>query len=79
MKSETVQVRLDPQLTELVHAAVKRTGLNKSELLRQGLRRGVPEVLRRLGGPGGTLVDALLDMKGLEIPPRRHAPSKRRI
>jgi len=67
-------------LRALVNQAVRRTGLTKSEVLRQGLRKGVPEIVRALEGPPKrrTLVDALLGLKGLEIPGRR-CPMKRRL
>jgi len=79
MKSAVLHIRVDPGLTSLIDQAVQRTGLTKSEVLRQGLRRGVPEVIRALEGPPKrTLVDALLEMKGLEIP-ERHYPTKRRL
>ena len=78
MKSNTVQIRIEPELTALVNDAVSRTGLSKSEVLRQGLRKGVPEVVCALEGPPRkTLVDALLEMKGLEIPERRHRMRRR--
>lgn len=79
MKSDTLQIRLEPELTALVKQAVRRTGLTKSEILRQGLRKGVPEIVRALEGPlkRKTLVDALLDMKGLEIPERRWRMKRR--
>jgi hypothetical protein len=73
MKTESLQLRIGPDLNALINRAVKQTGLSKSEVLRQGLRKGVPEVVRALsGGPKATLVDALLDLKGLEIQERRH-------
>ena len=79
VKNDVLQIRIEPGLTALIDQAVKRTGLNKSEVLRQGLRKGVPEVIRALEGPPKrTLVDALLDMKGLDISERRH-PMKRRL
>ncbi len=79
MKKDTLQIRLEPKLTALVNQAARRTGLSESEVLRQGLRKGLPEVVRALEGPPKrkTLVDALLEMKGLEIPERRW-PMKRR-
>jgi hypothetical protein len=60
-------------LRALVNQAIRRTGLSKNEVVRQGLRRGLPEIVRPMKGPpkGRTLVDALLEMKGLEIPDRR--------
>jgi len=80
MKTDTLQIRLEPDLTALVNRAVRRTGLTKSEVLRQGLRRGVPEIVCALGGgpKKRTLVDALLELKGLEIP-ERHCPMKGRL
>jgi Ribbon-helix-helix protein, copG family len=79
MKNDVLQIRLEPELTALIRQAVQRTGLTKSEVLRQGLRKGVPELVRALeGSPKKTLLDALLDMRGLEIP-ERHYPMKRRL
>jgi hypothetical protein len=79
MKQNVVQIRIEPELTALIEEAVERTGLTRSELLRQGLRKGVPEVVRALGGaPKRTLVDALREMKGLEIP-ERSSGMKRRL
>jgi hypothetical protein len=40
MKKDTLQIRLEPDLTALIKQAVQRTGLSKSEVLRQGLRKG---------------------------------------
>ena len=78
MKTSTVQIRIEPELELLIKAAAHQTGLSKSEVLRQGLRKGVPQVARALSGsPRKTLVDALREFKGLEIPERRH-PMKRR-
>lgn len=72
MKKDTFQIRLEPELTAMVNHAARRTGLTKSEVLRQGLRKGVPEIVRalELSSKRRTLVDALLEMKGLEIPGR---------
>jgi hypothetical protein len=73
MKRDTLQMHFDRELRALVNQAVRRTGLSKSEVVRQGLRKGVPEIVCALKGSPKrrTLVDALLDMKGLVIPSRR--------
>jgi len=79
MKNDILQIRIEPELTAIINRAVQRTGLSKSEVLRQGLRKGVPEVIRALETPPKrSLLDALLDMKGLEIP-QRHSRMKRRL
>jgi hypothetical protein len=73
MKSCVVQIRIEPELDVLIKDTADRTGLSKSEVLRQGLRKGVPQVARALGHrPKRTLIDALREFKGLEIPERRH-------
>ena len=78
MKKELLQIRLEPELKLLITHAVQRTGLSKSEVLRQGLRKGIPEVISALEAPPRkTIVHALLDMKGLEIPERRHQMKRR--
>ena len=78
MKKELIQIRLEPELSLLISDAVRRTGLNKSEVLRQALRKGVPEVVSALcAGPRRTLIHALLEMKGLDIPERRHRMKRR--
>jgi hypothetical protein len=78
LKTAVLQIRVEAGLNELIDEAAAQTGLSKSEVLRQGLRQGVPQVVRALGGaPKRTLLDALRELKGLEIPERRH-PMKRR-
>jgi hypothetical protein len=79
MKNAVLQIRIEPEMTALITQAVLRTGLTKSEVLRQGLRKGVPEVIRALEEPPRKmLVDALLELKGLELPERR-CRGKRRL
>jgi len=80
LKKLTTKIHFDAELTALVKQAVRRTGLSKSEVVRRGLRKGLPEVARvtKRASKGRTLVDALLGMKGLEIPERR-CPMKRRF
>jgi hypothetical protein len=78
MKSDLLQIRVGSDLTRLINNAVQRTGLKRSEVMRQGLRKGVPEVVRALERcPRKTLVDALFEFKGLEIPERRHRMKRR--
>lgn len=78
MKKQLLQIRVEPELSLLVRDAIQQTGLTKSEVLRQGLRKGIPEIINALGTPPRkTLIDALLDMKGLEIPERRHRMRRR--
>ena len=78
MKTMVVQIRIEPELAALINDAAGQTGLSKSEVLRQGLRKGVPQVARALGHrPKRTFIDALREFKGLEISERRH-PMKRR-
>jgi hypothetical protein len=78
VKSTVLQIRVEPELEALINDAAHVTGLSKSEVLRQGLRKGVPQVTRALGHrKKKTLLDALRQLKGLEIP-ERHYPMKRR-
>ena len=78
MKTSVVQIRIEPKLAALINEAADQTGLSKSEVLRQGLRKGVPQVARALGNrPKRTLLDALREFKGVEIP-ERYYPMKRR-
>lgn len=78
MKKELLQIRLEPELSLLVKDAVQRTGLSKSEVLRQGLRKGIPELISALAAPPKrTLVHALLEMKEIDIPQRRHRMGRR--
>ena len=78
MKKELLQIRLEPEISILITEAVKRTGLSKSEVLRQGLRKGIPEVISALSAPPRrTLIHALLEMKGLHIPERRYWTKQR--
>jgi hypothetical protein len=74
-----VQIGIDPELEALINDATERTGLSKSEVLRQGLCKGLPQVVRAFRQRRSrTLVDALRELKGLDIPERRH-PMKRRV
>ena len=78
MKTAVVQIPIDPELEALINDAVDQTGLSKGEVIRQGLRKGVSRVARPLGHhPKRTLLDALRQLKGLEIPERKY-PMKRR-
>jgi hypothetical protein len=78
VKTAVLQIRIEPELEALINDAATQTGLSKSEVLRQGLRRGVPQVTRALGHrKKRTLLDALRGLKGIEIP-ERHYPVKRR-
>ena len=78
MKSFVVQIRVEQELDVLIKDAAAQTGLSKSEVLRQGLRKGLPQVTRALGNqPRKTLVDALREFKGVEIPERRHRMKRR--
>jgi hypothetical protein len=78
MKTSLLQIRVEPDLKAIIEQAVEQTGLSKSEVLRQGLRKGVPQVAQALGrGRKRTLLDALRELKGLEVP-ERHYPMKRR-
>jgi Arc/MetJ-type ribon-helix-helix transcriptional regulator len=69
-KTDALEIHLDRELRALIKEAVRRCGLRKSEVVRQGLRKGLREIVRARNGPltGRTLVHELLDMKGLEIP-----------
>ena len=78
MRKAMLQIRVEPEIGAMIESAVRRTGLTKSEVLRQGLRKGIPALVHALEStPRRTLVDALLEMKGLEIPARRHQAKKR--
>lgn len=77
MKTSLVQIRIEHDLELMIKAAANQTGLSKSEVLRQGLRKGIPQVARALGAPKKTLIDALREFKGLEIPERRHRMKRR--
>jgi hypothetical protein len=78
MKSFVVQIRIGPELDQLIKNAAEETGLSKSEVMRQGLRRGLPQVARALGNqPRKSLIDALREFKGVEVPERRHRMKRR--
>jgi hypothetical protein len=78
MKNLVLQIRLDPELRAIIDTTVADTGLSQSEVVRQGLRKGVPQVGKALGrGTKRTLLDALRELKGLEIPERHHSMKRR--
>jgi hypothetical protein len=78
MKSSVVQIRIGPDLDGLIKDAAELTGLSKSEVVRQGLWKGLPQVARALGNqPRKSLVAALREFKEVEIPERRHRMKRR--
>jgi len=78
MKTDVLQLRIEPELGMLIQQAVAQTGMSKSEVLRQSLQRGIPQLMRTPNGePRRTLLDALRSLKGLKIP-ERHYPRKSR-
>jgi hypothetical protein len=78
MKTSVVQIRIGPDLDGLIKDATEQTGLSRSEVVRQGLRKGLPQVARALGNQSRrSLVDALREFKGVKIPERRHRMKRR--
>jgi metal-responsive CopG/Arc/MetJ family transcriptional regulator len=78
MKQNIVRLRLESELMDLIDNAAKRTGFSRNEVVKQALRRGIPQIVQRSRqGARTSLVDALFQMKGLEINERRRAEKTR--
>jgi hypothetical protein len=48
MKSVVVPIPVDGEIDEMITAAAKETGLKKADIMRQGLRHGVPAFVRAI-------------------------------
>ena len=54
MKTVVVPIPVDADIAALVSAGAKATGLKKADVMRQGLRLGVPALVHRLTAPSVT-------------------------
>ena len=72
MKTMVFPVRVDRELAGLIGEASRITRLSRSEVTRQSIRLGAPELVRRYRGKKQSLVEYLAEFRGLDIPKRRH-------
>ena len=61
MKTVVVPIPVDAEIAALVSAGAKATGLKKADVMRQGLRLGVPALVQRLAAPNVTRRPKCLD------------------
>jgi hypothetical protein len=54
MKTVIVPIPVDADIAAMVKAGAKATGLKKADVMRQGLRLGVPALVQRLTAPVAT-------------------------
>jgi hypothetical protein len=48
MKSRVMPIPIDGELAQMIEQAAKQTGLKQADVMRQGLRHGVPRFLERM-------------------------------
>jgi|HubBroStandDraft_6_1064221.scaffolds.fasta_scaffold1213228_2 hypothetical protein len=63
--SEVLPIPVEKEIKRLVVSGSKSTKLSQSDVMRQGLKIGVPELVRRLRGPRRPLIDYLDKFAGL--------------
>ena len=61
MKTVVLPIPVDSDIADMVEAGAKATGLKKSDVMRQGLRLGVPALVQRLTVPNPTRRPKCLD------------------
>ena len=76
-KTVVFTIRADDELLGLIAKAKEITQLSKCELIRQSIKLGAAELVRRYRWAKPSLMEYLADFRGLEIPKRRY-PVKRR-
>jgi hypothetical protein len=65
------QVRVDPELDRLITAASEENRLTESEVIRQALSLGLPQLRERLRRPRHTLIELLDKFAELDLKPDR--------
>ena len=70
-------IPVEPEIKKLVESGAHSTRLSQADVMRQGLKIGVPELVRRLRGPRRPLTDYLDKFAGLPSPSRDPAPKSR--
>jgi hypothetical protein len=60
-------VPVEREIKQLIVSGAKSTKLSQADVMRQGLKIGVPELVRRLRGPRRPLTDYLDKFAGLPV------------
>ena len=76
-KNHILPIPAEPELKRMIVAGARSTRLSQADVMRQGLRIGVPELVRRLRGPRRPLVEYLDRLAGLPVPARDQVPESR--
>lgn len=67
-------IPVEPEIKRLIVSGAKATKLSQSDVMRQGLKIGVPELVRRLRGPRRPLTDYLDKFAGIPVRSRDLVP-----
>ena len=68
-------IPVEPEIKRLIVSGALSTKLSQADVMRQGLKIGVPELVRRLRGPRRPLTDYLDKFAGLPVRSRDPVPT----
>ena len=70
-------VPVEPEIKQLIASGAKSTKLSQADVMRHGLKIGVPELVRRLRGPRRPLTEYLDKFVGLPVRSEDAVPASR--
>jgi hypothetical protein len=63
--NDILPIPVEREIKQMIVSGAKSTRLSQADVMRQGLKIGVPELVRRLRGPRRSLTDYLDKFAGL--------------
>jgi hypothetical protein len=75
--SNILPIPVEPEIKQLIVSGAKSTKLSQADVMRHGLKIGVPELVRRLRGPRRPLTDYLDKFVGLPVRSAESVPPSR--
>ena len=77
--SKILPIPVEPEIKKLILSGAKSTKLSQADVMRQGLKIGVPELVRRLRGPRRPLTDYLDKFVGIPVARSKETVPKSRF